>query len=154
MNKVDHMPRHRRIVRLSPDQSRILKDCQVFAREIAPCYERRARQAIGGCGVRLPKAGRSALIGVPSARAWLAIGASLVEPAAAYEAARRGIEELGAEYRGIPGPRHIMDDTGHSILLAKMAVEQGDHADAAERMTTVLRWRVAAYVRGFKGAIE
>jgi hypothetical protein len=35
-----------------------------------------------------------------------------------------------------------------------MVAERGDHVSAAEKLTKVLRKRVAVYLRAFKGAVE
>ena len=106
-------------------------------------------------GMTMAAAQRSALVGVAAARAWISIVEALgPEPAAAYEAARNGVDELGTEYRGGGGSRHIIDDTGHAILHASVAAEAGDHASAAAEVTEVLRERVAIYLRVFKGDVE
>ena len=106
-------------------------------------------------GMTLEAAEHSRLVGVATARAWLSIRTALAaDPRAAYEAARRGIDELGTEYRGAKGTRHIIDDTGNGILLAKMAMQKGDDVGAAEQMTKVLQDRIAIYLRTFAGFVE
>jgi len=107
-------------------------------------------------GMALEAAQRSALVGVATARAWLSIVAALAatDAPATYEAAQRGIDELGTMYRGANGSRHIIDDTGHAILLARMAADRGDHVGAGEALTKVLRDRVEIYLRTFQGTVE
>jgi hypothetical protein len=89
-------------------------------------------------------------------RAWLTIHkAHANDPAAAYEAARRGIDELGTAYRAAHrGGRHIIDDTGQKIRLAEMAAAQGDLPRAASEAAEVLQLRVDMYVRAFDGSVE
>lgn len=104
----------------------------------------------------LDAAQRSSLVRVAAARAWLSIhGALASEPPAAYEAARRGIDELGTEYRNVTRRgRSLIDDTGQIILLAEMLAERGDMAGAADQLSKVLRARVDMCLRVFKGSIE
>jgi len=105
-------------------------------------------------GLGLDEAQHSGLVHVAAGRAWLAIAAALADdPAAAYEAAQRGIADLGTDYRGAKG-HHIMDDSGNTIVLAKMAAEKGDHAGAAQTLTKVLNDRVALYLRAYAGSVE
>lgn len=106
-------------------------------------------------GMTLDAAEHSALVGVATARAWLAIEAALgSDSAAASAAAQHGIDELGTAYRDMKGSRHIMDDTGNGILFAKAAADNGDQAGAADELTKVLRERVAIYLRAFAGMVE
>lgn len=106
-------------------------------------------------GMTLEAAQRSALVRVAAARAWLSIGAALAaDPPAAYEAAQRGTEELGTDYRATRGSRHVIDDTGHNILRAKMAAQDGDHVRAAEIITGVLRARIALHLRASQRTVE
>ena len=105
-------------------------------------------------GLTLDEAQHSGLVHVAAGRAWLAIADALADdPAAAYEAAQRGIADLGTDYRGAKG-HHFMDDSGNMIVLAKMAAEQGDQAGAAQTLTKVLGDRVALYLRAFAGKVE
>ena len=105
-------------------------------------------------GLTLDEAQHAALVGVAAARAWLTIEAALAsDPTAAYEAAQRGIADLGTDYRSAKG-HHIMDDSGNTIVNAKVSAEKGDLAGAAQTMTKVLNDRVALYLRAFDGAVE
>ncbi len=107
-------------------------------------------------GLTLDEAQRSPLVHVAAARAWLSLQQALAaDPEAAYDAARRGIEELGTEYRYSPRDgRNVIDDTGHSIRLAEMAAERGDKAAAAAELGEVLRTRIELYVRAYRGRLE
>jgi hypothetical protein len=120
--------------------------------------EFRGHDATGEVTLRsmtLEAAQRSTLVRVAAARAWLSIEAAMSsDPRAAYEAAQRATEELGTEYRSAGGSRHVIDDTGHDILRARMASQDGDHARAAALMTGVLRARIELYLRAFPGTVE
>jgi hypothetical protein len=97
----------------------------------------------------------SRLVNVAKGRAWLAIAGELTEAPAAYDAALRGLEELGTDYRSAKGKgKHIIDDSGQSLRLAKISADKGDHAVAAAEVMNVLRERIRIYVRVSDGAVE
>jgi hypothetical protein len=102
-------------------------------------------------GVSLEAAQRSPLVRVAIARAWLSIAQTLAtEPAAAYEAARRGIDELRTEYR----KAGIIDDTGQWIRLAEMAANADDIGTAASQLIKALRERVDLYLHVFHDSVR
>jgi hypothetical protein len=106
-------------------------------------------------GFTVEAAEHSTLVSVATGRAWLTLATALVnDPMAAYEAAQHGIDELGTSYRDVKGSRHVIDDTGQDIILAKMAAERGEYAAAAETMLKVLHTRIDIYVRTFVGSVE
>jgi hypothetical protein len=103
----------------------------------------------------LDAAQKSPLVGVAAGRAWLSLENALAsEPAAAYEAARKGIDELGTAYRTKRDGKHVTDDTGSTLKLAEMSAAQGDLARAAEQTADVLESRIETYLRVFKGSVE
>ncbi len=96
----------------------------------------------------------SPLVGVAATRAWLSIENVVVEPTEAYEVAQRAIDELGTAYRDVKGPKHVIDDTGNSIVFAKTLAAKGDYATAAKELTSVVRDRLAMYLRVFSKDVE
>ncbi len=73
---------------------------------------------------------------------------------AAYKVGLRGLEELGTGYRVKRNGKHITDDSGQNVLLAKMFADKGDHAAAAAEVIKVLRGRIGIYPCVFEGAVE
>ena len=106
-------------------------------------------------GVTLQDARRSPLVRVAVGRAWLAIqGALASEPAVAYDAARRGLDDVGTEYRGRRKDRNLIDDTGQAIRIAESMAQRGDLTGAAAKLGEVLQTRVELYLRAFEGQVE
>jgi len=107
-------------------------------------------------GLALDDARRSPLARVAAGRAWHAIASALAaQPAAAYDAARKGIAELGTAYRSAPrGHHNVIDDTGSTLRLAERAAAQGDVATAARLAGETLQLRLDAYQRVFRDALE
>ncbi|NVB82336.1 MAG: hypothetical protein HOV81_28410 [Kofleriaceae bacterium] len=105
--------------------------------------------------VALDAAQNSPLVGVAAGRAWLSLEHALTsEPAAAYEAARKGVDELGTAYRMKREGKHVIDDTGSTLKLAEMSAAQGDLGRAAAQTADVLASRIEMYLRVFKGSVE
>ena len=106
-------------------------------------------------GITVEDAKTSRFVAVAKGRAWFAIATALAsEPPLAYDAALRGIDELGTDYRAKRDGKLVIDDTGQTLMMAKMAAGKGDHAGAAADATKVLRLRIDLYVRAFAGAVE
>jgi len=106
-------------------------------------------------GMTLDEAQRSPLVHVATGRAWLAIQQALApEPNTAYDAGRRGIEELGTDYRGRRNGKNVIDDTGQTVRIAESAADRGDFATAAAKLAEVLQARLELYVRAFEGKVE
>lgn len=82
------------------------------------------------------------------ARAWLALSLR-AHDADAYEACRRGVAELGADY----GERRGFDDTTTLVDLATASAVSNPRGAAAE-LQKALRARIAMYVRRYGGAVE
>lgn len=116
------------------------------------------RQATGAAtlhGMTLEEARTSVLVSVAKGRAWLAIATQLSEASATYDAAMRGLDELGLEYRNVKRRgKYVTDDSGQTVLLAKISADKGDYARAAASVMDVLRERIRIYVRVFDGAVE
>jgi hypothetical protein len=86
-----------------------------------------------------------------AARAWLAIAEALsATPAGAYQAAVRGVQELGPDYAG----RHVRDETTTKELFAKEDFEAGREAHAAEVMMRILGSRIKMYARKYASEVE
>jgi hypothetical protein len=106
-------------------------------------------------GLTLDAAQRSPLIGIAATRAWLTIATTLAdEPAAASEAAERGLDELGIAYRGACGTHHVIDDSGLDVLRARQEAERGNEAGAAAGLITVLRTRLDRYLHRCREFVE
>lgn len=91
----------------------------------------------------LDEARQSPHLRLAGARAWLGIAERLAgTPLLAYQAAHRGIDELGAEY----ARRGTADDTGSFILLAGTVIDTAP-ARAAALVVGVLTERIRLYVR-------
>jgi hypothetical protein len=106
-------------------------------------------------GMTLEEARTSVLVSVAKGRAWLAIATQLSEASATYDAAMRGLDELGLEYRNVKRKgKYITDDSGQTVLLAKMSADKGDYAKAAAGLLSVLRERIQVYLRVFDGSVE
>ncbi|NVB78892.1 MAG: hypothetical protein HOV81_10890 [Kofleriaceae bacterium] len=106
------------------------------------------RAAVGQARVFSTPSVHSRLAG---ARAWLAIAKALMAmPAGAYQAARRGIAELGDDYAG---PR-VRDDTGQRKRFAENRFELQHDEAAAENMTDVLLVRIKMYERRYRAEVE
>jgi hypothetical protein len=106
-------------------------------------------------GLTLDAAQRSPLIGIAATRAWLTIIAALADdPAAASEAAERGLDDLGVAYRGGCGTHHVIDDSGLDVLRARQEAKRGNPAGAAAGLTTVLRTRLDRYLRLCRELVE
>ncbi len=71
----------------------------------------------------------------------------------AYELAQRALDELGTDYRDVKGSKHVVDDTGLSVIHAKMSAQHGDYAGANSELVIVLNERVAMYLKVFAGSV-
>jgi len=136
-----------------------------FTTRPANAIEVRVTRALGGHeaegtatlhGIGVEEAKTSPLVAVAKGRAWLAVASALAgEPVIAFDAALRGLDELGTSYRGAKRDgKHVIDDTGTKVQLAKMSADKGDHASAAAEASAVLTQRIDLYVRMFAGAVE
>jgi hypothetical protein len=104
-------------------------------------------------GVDLEAAKRSRLTRVAVARAWLRLAALYAdEPRTISEIARRGLDELGTDYRF--KKRRIIDDTDNTLHIADELAAKGEEALAAQSRLRVLRSRVEIYLRYYRGQIE
>lgn len=106
------------------------------------------RTAVGQARVFATPSVHSRLAG---ARAWLAIAKALVPtPAGAYQAALRGVTELGPDYAAL----HVREHTLEDEWLAKELFEKQKDEDAAELMIDVLDHRIKLYRRRYEAEVE
>ena len=85
-----------------------------------------------------------------AARAWLALGERLSDPAEALAAARSGLEELGRDYAS----RRTKDDTALKLALADDQLAGGDVESAAAITLRTLETRTELYMDLHADAIE
>lgn len=91
----------------------------------------------------LDGARRSPHLRVAGARAWLDIAKTLTgRPQLAYQAAHRGIDELGTEY----ARRGLVDDTGNFVLMARTEIDSNP-PHAASLVLRVLATRIRLYLQ-------
>jgi hypothetical protein len=106
------------------------------------------RTAVGQARVFSTPSVHSRLAG---ARAWLAIARALrATPAGAYQAALRGVTELGTDYAKPVVRDHTIEDE----WFAKEDFEQQKDEDAAELMIEVLDHRIKMYRRRYETEVE
>lgn len=79
----------------------------------------------------LDGAKRSVLLRIAAGRAWLAIAHQLADPQRAYDAAKRGVDELGSMLE-VTHKRHIIDDTQMHVHIAEDNAAHGDYQAATE----------------------
>ncbi|NVB78894.1 MAG: hypothetical protein HOV81_10900 [Kofleriaceae bacterium] len=106
------------------------------------------RTAVGQARVFATPSVHSRLAG---ARAWLAIAKALAQtPAGAYQAALRGITELGPDYAAL----HVRDETIEKVWIAKDLFDEQKDQDAAELLTRLLGSRIKMYERRYATEVE
>lgn len=85
------------------------------------------------------------------ARAWLVIAMALAStPADAYQAAARGVSELGSNYAA----SGVYEETHVKKMTATYEHEMGHDPLAAELMVRVLRSRIAMYPQRYAAEVE
>jgi hypothetical protein len=111
----------------------------------------RAERAQGGqavTGEALVRADSGLHTALAGGRAWQALAQACLaaeDAAGAWAAARAGLDELGDRYsaRSIG----VIDDTALHVAMAEDQLEAGAAAEAAARLTEVLKQRLAMYAR-------
>jgi len=117
----------------------------------------RAFESASGTGVAtfhdmdLETARRSPLVRVAVGRAWLDLTSHLgAEAHQAVLACHRALDELGQLYL----TKRVFDDSEQYLQIAEDAVAHGNEPGSIPTFEKVIRWRIALYLRGYRGLVE